>query len=100
MRVRSKAQTSLNSGRFTKTLSASEFKKHCPAVLREVQATRVPVVLTKRGKPVARLEPAARAPRFIGRLKGVFKAADDLNSPKPTAAEQINLRNGRPRRRS
>jgi prevent-host-death family protein len=38
-------------------MPAGEFKAKCLAVMDEVQASGEPVVLTKRGKPVARLVP-------------------------------------------
>jgi prevent-host-death family protein len=38
-------------------MGAGEFKTHCLAVMDEVQAKREPVVITKRGKPVAKLVP-------------------------------------------
>src|ERR1700676_1372221 len=53
-----------------RTISASEFKKRCASVVTEVHSTREPVLITKFGKPIARLVPAARPPKFIGRLKG------------------------------
>ena len=64
-----------------KTMSASEFNKRCLSVMAEVQATRAQVLITKRGKPFARLVPAGRTPKFIGRLKGVFKTVGDIESP-------------------
>jgi len=41
-----------------KTMAAGLFKAHCLAVMDEVQAKRVTVVITKHGKPVAKLVPA------------------------------------------
>jgi prevent-host-death family protein len=41
-----------------KRVAAGEFKIHCLAVLDEVQSKRQPVLITKRGKPVAKLVPA------------------------------------------
>jgi prevent-host-death family protein len=41
-----------------KTIAAGSFKVHCLAVMDEVQAKRETVVITKRGKPVAKLIPA------------------------------------------
>jgi prevent-host-death family protein len=38
-------------------MAAGQFKTHCLAVMDEVQAKREPVVITKRGKPVAKLVP-------------------------------------------
>jgi prevent-host-death family protein len=44
----------------TLMLSASEFKKRCASVVTEVHSTREPVLITKFGKPIARLVPAGR----------------------------------------
>jgi prevent-host-death family protein len=40
-----------------KTMAAGSFKAKCLAVMDEVQAKRETVVITKRGKPVAKLVP-------------------------------------------
>jgi prevent-host-death family protein len=40
-----------------KKMAAGSFKIHCLAVMDEVQAKRETVVITKRGKPVAKLIP-------------------------------------------
>jgi prevent-host-death family protein len=39
-------------------MAAGSFKAHCLAVMDEVQAKRESVVITKHGKPVAKLVPA------------------------------------------
>jgi len=41
-----------------RTLTAAEFKAKCLAIMDDVAATGDPVLITKRGKPVARLVPA------------------------------------------
>lgn len=41
-----------------KTMAAGSFKVHCLAVMDEVQAKRETIVITKYGKPVAKLVPA------------------------------------------
>jgi len=64
-----------------RTISASEFKARCAVLLKEVHSTREPVLITKRGKPVARLVPAGKPGKFIGRLKGIFKIVGDIESP-------------------
>lgn len=64
-----------------RTVSATEFKARSLALLREVHQLRKPVLITKWGKPVARLTPAGRAPEFIGRLKGIIKIVGDIESP-------------------
>ncbi len=64
-----------------KTIAATEFKARCLAVLDEVHSTREPVLITKRGKPVARFMPAGKPAKFIGRLKGKIKIVGDILSP-------------------
>ena len=64
-----------------RTISLSEFKKTCLAVIDEVNSTRAPVLITKRGKPFARLVAAGRPEIFIGRLKGKLKIVGDIESP-------------------
>jgi prevent-host-death family protein len=49
-----------------KTMSASQFKAHCLAVLDEVATTGQSVIVTKRGKPVARVEPVEAPPSLRG----------------------------------
>ena len=41
-----------------KRMAAGSFKVHCLAVMDEVQAKRESIVITKHGKPVAKLVPA------------------------------------------
>jgi prevent-host-death family protein len=64
-----------------KTISASEFRARCLAVVEEVNSTREPVLITKRGRPVARLVAAGKPRKFIGQLKGVFEIVGDIESP-------------------
>lgn len=40
-----------------KTVAAGTFKAQCLALMDEVESTREPIVITKRGKPVAKLIP-------------------------------------------
>jgi len=65
-----------------KTIAAGEFKARCLALMDDVQSTREPIVITKRGKPVAKLVPAENEKdEWIGRLKGVIKIVGDIESP-------------------
>ena len=43
-----------------KTMAAGQFKVHCLKVMDEVQAKRQAVLITKRGKPVAKLVPVEK----------------------------------------
>jgi prevent-host-death family protein len=63
---------------------AGEFKAHCLKLMDEVRATRRPIVITKRGKPVARLVPIdEEAPRreIFGCMKGTLTIHGDVISP-------------------
>lgn len=65
-----------------KTIAAAQFKARCLTLMDDVQSTREHIVITKRGKPVARLVPAEKPKKeFIGRLKGVFQVVGDIESP-------------------
>jgi prevent-host-death family protein len=65
-----------------KTMAASEFKARCLQVMEQVRSTRAPVVITKRGKPVAKLMPPDEAPaRALGRLAGRIEILGDIVSP-------------------
>jgi prevent-host-death family protein len=54
------------------TIGATEFRTRCLELLDRGAATGNPIVITKRGKPVARLVPVARRPGSIaGALRGL-----------------------------
>jgi prevent-host-death family protein len=64
-----------------KKMAAGEFKARCLAVIDTVQKTREAVLITKRGRPVAKLIPAEQVPReFLGRLEGIVKIVGDIES--------------------
>lgn len=63
-------------------MRASKFKAQCLTVMDEVCATKEPVLITKRGRPVAKLVPPdTSSDDFIGRLEGVVKIVGDIESP-------------------
>jgi prevent-host-death family protein len=65
-----------------KSIPAGEFKARCLALMDDVRSTREPVIITKRGKPVAKLVPADDIGHdFIGRLEGVVRIVGDIESP-------------------
>ena len=65
-----------------KTLPAGEFKARCLAVMEEVRKNREPVLITRRGKPVAKLVPADKTrEELIGRLEGIVSITGDIESP-------------------
>jgi len=66
----------------SRIIKASEFKAKCLAVIDEVERTRQPVVITKRGKPVAELVPHRAAKRNAwGVLKDELFIEGDIISP-------------------
>jgi prevent-host-death family protein len=65
-----------------KKMAAAKFKAHCLAVMEEVGTTKEPVLITKRGRPVAKLVPPdSSSDEFIGRLEGVVRILGDVQSP-------------------
>jgi prevent-host-death family protein len=76
----------------TKTIPAGTFKARCLAIMDEVQAKRQAVVITKRGKPVAKLVPVEQEKDDIfGFLKGKVKVIGDVVSPALTPEEWGDL---------
>lgn len=62
---------------------AGEFKARCLQLMDEVEATGAEVVITKRGRPVARLVPVAPAPRaeLYGCMAGQVTVVADIVGP-------------------
>jgi prevent-host-death family protein len=58
-----------------RSIPASEFKAKCLALLDEVAETREPLVVTKRGKAVARVEPVDEPRSLIGSV--TYHMTDD-----------------------
>ncbi len=72
------------------TVSVSDFKARCLAILSRVDATKQPVMITKRGRPIAQIiPPKAGAPpkRVLGQMKGTGKIVGDIVSPDPELAK-------------
>jgi prevent-host-death family protein len=63
-------------------IPAGEFQARCPKVIREVQATGEPVVITKRGEPVVQVAPVdSENDDICGFMAGQFKIVGDIESP-------------------
>ncbi len=76
-----------------KTMAAGEFKARCLQVMEQVHRSRTPVVITKRGKPVAKLVPPDEAPEpMLGRLKGQIEILGDIVSPITPLEDWENLK--------
>jgi prevent-host-death family protein len=71
-----------------KKMAAGVFKANCLAVMDEVQSKRVTVVITKHGKPVAKLVPInTDKDEIFGFLAGKGKVTGDVVSPALTPEE-------------
>jgi prevent-host-death family protein len=72
------------------TISISEFKATCLAVLERVRRTGASIVVTKRGVPVAEINPPSLARTgegWLGSMRGTATLADDLIEPASTSGE-------------
>jgi prevent-host-death family protein len=71
-----------------KKMAAGVFKANCFAVMDEVQSKRVTVVITKHGKPVAKLVPInTDKDEIFGFLAGKGEVTGDIVSPALTPEE-------------
>lgn len=66
-----------------KKMAAGTFKAHCLAVMDEVQAKKESVIITKRGRPVAKLVPVTEEGEddIFGFFKGKIEITGDVVSP-------------------
>lgn len=70
----------------SRQIAAGEFKAKCLAIIDEVHETRQEVIITKRGKPMAKVIPfeAPTVDSLFGRLRGIVRIVgnpDDLIKP-------------------
>ena len=66
----------------TRTIAAGEFKAKCLKLMDEVQATGEEIVITKHGKPVAKLAPLEKKlPSLFGCMKGSITILGDIIEP-------------------
>jgi prevent-host-death family protein len=66
------------------TIPISEFKAKCLAVLERVRRTGEPILVTKRGEPIAEIVPASRpaaAKRHLGAFADSGRILGDIVSP-------------------
>ncbi|MGH7773000.1 MAG: type II toxin-antitoxin system Phd/YefM family antitoxin [Candidatus Binatia bacterium] len=65
-----------------KTMPAGEFKAHCLRVMDQVRASREPVIITKKGVPVAKLVPASEPQlNVFGCMAGTADILGDVEAP-------------------
>jgi prevent-host-death family protein len=63
------------------TIPAGEFKAKCLNLLDQVAEDRKPLVITKRGRPVAKLVPMEPEVKLFGALRGSVTYMGDIISP-------------------
>ena len=81
-----------------KKMAAGEFKARCLRVMEEVAKYRTPVVITKKGRVVAKLVPPdAPATDVFGCMAGTARIVGDVEAPVVPAADW-NAWAGVPRR--
>jgi len=67
-----------------KHMPAGDFKARCLAVMKKVQATGEPVIVTKRGAPLVKVVPVASEKTDIfGFMMGKVRIVGDIESPIP-----------------
>lgn len=65
-----------------KNMPAAQFKAQCLRIMDDVASTRQPVLITKKGRPVAKLVPAEDAPEdFLGKLAETMRIVGDITKP-------------------
>jgi len=73
-------------GETMRTIPAGEFKARCLRVMEEVKKYRTAVVITKKGRPVAKLVPPdAPATDVFGCMAGTARIVGDIEAPVLTA---------------
>ena len=72
-----------------KTIKISEFKAKCLELLDSVDRTRESLVITRRGRPLARILPVSRSREgeWMGSLEGTARITADLIEPAVSGRE-------------
>lgn len=81
---RSRPNLTLMTTKPTETMAISEFKATCLAVLERVRRTGASIIVTKRGEPVAEINPpspASTGQAWLGSMSGTATITDDLIAP-------------------
>ena len=63
------------------SIPISKFKATCTAVIERVEASQSPIIITRRGKPVAEIvphAPAARIAKRLGYMAGTARVLGEL----------------------
>jgi prevent-host-death family protein len=78
------------SGIPVESMAISEFKATCLAVLERVRRTGVPVLITRRGEPIAEVVPPSQPAgpgNWLGSMRGTATIEGDLVAPATDTGE-------------
>ena len=64
-----------------KTMAITDFKTHAFQILGEIARTKEPIIVTKRGKPVAQVIAFSEEKTLPGKLSEVLVFENDIVSP-------------------
>ncbi len=76
----------------TSPVAAAQAKAHLLSIMDEVHENGIPVIVTKRGKPlvmIAPLEPTPPSPDIFGCMKGTVTITGDIVGPEPDEWEAM-----------
>jgi len=63
-------------------IAATKFKSQCFALMDEVERKRKEIIITKRGRPVAKLVPVERETnQLFGGMRGTIRIKGDIVKP-------------------
>jgi prevent-host-death family protein len=63
-------------------IAAAKFKSQCLALMDEVERKRKEIIITKRGRPVAKLVPVDEGTNpLFGGMRGTIRITGDIVSP-------------------
>lgn len=68
----------------TREIPISEFKAKCLSLVDQVSKTKTPLIITKRGTPVAEVIPVSPEidrKKWLGSMTGILKIKGDIISP-------------------
>jgi len=70
------------------SMPAGLFKGRCLRVMDQVRASRQPITITKRGRPIVKLIPADEEPRdILGCLAGTVEIAGEIEAPAAASSD-------------
>ena len=93
--MKRKSRVAGKNGRLMHEIAISEFKAKCLSLLEEVNKTKMPLRVTRRGIPLADVVPAfpdAEERTWIGSMTGTLKITEDIVSPVIDAGDIEALR--------